>query len=219
MAAIATSSVSRHDDLVHQIRDMVIDGTLAPGERVPEQTLSNRFGVSRTPLREAIKTLASEGILELLPNRGARVAKLTLVEIDELFQVMAALEALSGELAASNATEQDLTEIRALHFQMVHHFTQKELMEYFRLNQRIHEKILQTAGNKTLQTLYSTLAFRIRRARYIANISEERWCEAVREHEEILLALEARDGPLLSHLLRRHLAKTCETVRQAIANE
>jgi len=209
-------TASRHEDLVRQIRDLVIDGTLAPGERVPERVLTERFAVSRTPLREAVRALASEGILELLPNRGAHVKSLTPQEVDELFQVMGALEALSGELAASNATEDDLTEIRALHYQMVLHFSRRERMEYFRLNQQIHEKILSAAGNNTLEQMYRTLASRIRRARYIANISEDRWAEAVKEHEAILATLEARDGQALGQTLQSHLAKTCDNVRQII---
>lgn len=208
---------SRHETLVGDIRDLVIDGTLAPGERVPERMLSERFGVSRTPLREAIKALASEGILDLLPNRGAWVSKITTQEIDELFQVMGALEALSGELAAKNASEADIAEVKALHYQMVLHFTRRELMDYFRLNQQIHEKIFATAGNATLKNMYRALAFRIRRARYIANISEIRWAAAVAEHEDILAALEARDGARLGEILRHHLANTCETVRREIA--
>ncbi|HAT35149.1 MAG TPA: GntR family transcriptional regulator, partial [Rhodospirillaceae bacterium] len=128
---------SRHDTLVREIRDLVLDGTLAPGQRVSERMLTERFGVSRTPLREAIRALASEGTLELLPNRGARVTKVTVEEIDELFQVMGALEALSGELATANATEADIAEVKALHYQMVLHFTRRELMDYFRLNQQI----------------------------------------------------------------------------------
>ena len=91
---------SLHDSLVRDIREMVLDGTLAPGQRVPERFLTEQFGVSRTPLREAIRALASEGTLELLPNRGARVTKVSAKEIDELFEVMGVLEALSGELAA-----------------------------------------------------------------------------------------------------------------------
>ena len=212
----APKTASRHEALVRQIRDLIIDGTLAPGERVPERTLTERFSVSRTPLREAVRTLASEGILELLPNRGARVKSLTPQEVDDLFQVMGALEALSGELAAINASEDNLTEIRALHYQMVLHFTRRERMEYFRLNQQIHEKILSIAGNSILEQMYRTLASRIRRARYIANISEDRWAEAIKEHEAILATLEARDGQALGQILQGHLSKTCDNVRQII---
>ena len=207
---------SLHDNLIKNIRDMVLDGTLAPGQRLPERFLTEQFGVSRTPLREAIRALASEGTLELLPNRGARVTKVTKKEIDDLFEVMGVLESLSGELATKNATHSNIAEIRALHYQMVLHFTRKELVDYFHLNQRIHEKILEIAGNKVLTSIYQTLAFRIRRARYVANISEARWSEAVKEHKEILAALEAREGEKLGYLLRCHLANTCEIVRKAI---
>ena len=205
-----------HDNLVRDIREMVLDGTPAPGQRVPERFLTEQFGVSRTPLREAIRALASEGTLELLPNRGARVTQVSAKEVDDLFEVMGVLEALSGELAAKKATAPDIAEVKALHYQMVLHFTRKELIDYFHLNQRIHEKILEIAGNKILMNMYQTLAFRIRRARYVANISETRWSTAVKEHEELLAALESRDGEKLGHLLRRHLANTCEIVRKAI---
>ena len=207
---------SLHDSLVRDIREMVLDGTLAPGQRVPERFLTEQFGVSRTPLREAIRALASEGTLELLPNRGARVTKVSAKEVDELFEVMGVLEALSGELAAKKATNSDIAEVKALHYQMVLHFTRKELIAYFHLNQRIHEKILEIAGNEILMNMYQTLAFRIRRARYVANISETRWSTAVKEHEELLAALESRNGEKLGRLLRRHLANTCEIVRKAI---
>jgi DNA-binding GntR family transcriptional regulator len=210
---------TRQQDLIRQIRDLIIDGTLEPGERIPERILTERFGISRTPLREALRALAAEGVLDLLPNRGARVRKLGAEEIDELFQVMGALEGLSGELAAKRATDENIAEIKALHYQMLLHAARRELMEYFRLNQRIHEKILAIAGNATLSELYGMLANRIRRARYSANIAQTRWDQAVAEHEDILAALEARDGVLLSERLRRHLAKTCETVRAAVAAE
>ena len=85
--------------MVERVRDLVLEGELAPGSRVPEKLLCEQFGISRTPLREALKVLASEGLLELLPNRGAVVTRLTARDVDEMFEVMGALEALSGELA------------------------------------------------------------------------------------------------------------------------
>ena len=207
---------SLHDNLVKDIREMVLDGTLAPGQRVPERVLTEQFGVSRTPLREAIRALASEGTFEVLPNRGARVTQISAKEVDDLFEVMGVLEALSGELAAKKATNPDIAEVKALHYQMVLHFTRKELIDYFHLNQRIHEKILEISGNKILMSMYQTLAVRIRCARYVANISETRWSTAVKEHEDLLAALESRDGEKLGRLLRRHLANTCKIVRKAI---
>ncbi len=210
---------SLHDELVARMRDLIIEGELVPGARVQERALCERFGVSRTPLREALKVLASEGLLDLLPNRGAMVARLTVADLDELFPVMGALEALAGELACSRITDEELAEIRAVHYQMVLHYKRGELAPYFRLNQRIHEKIVEVARNATLANLYRGLAGRVRRARYVANMSRQRWDRAVAEHEQILAALDARDGPRLADLLKMHLQNKCDTVKAALLAE
>ncbi len=208
---------SLHDVVTERIRDMIVEGAYPPGSRLPERVLCETLGISRTPLREALKVLASEGLLELAPNRGARVAGLTADDVDELFPVMGALEALSGELACARITETVLAEIRALHYQMVLHHTRGERPPYFSLNQQIHEKILEAARNPTLTAAYTNLSGRIRRARYTANIAASRWAQAVREHEEMLEALAERDGPRLAEILKRHLHNKCETVKAALA--
>jgi DNA-binding GntR family transcriptional regulator len=208
-----------HDRLVARLRDLIIEGELAPGTRVPERELCARFQVSRTPLREALKVLAADGLVQLTPNRGARVAALTVADVEEMFPVMGALEALAGELAVSRITEEGLAEVRALHYQMVLHHKRAELAAYFRLNQQIHEKILEAAGNATLAALYRGLAGRIRRARYLANMSIRRWARAVEEHEAILAALEARDGARLGAILKDHLKNKCETVKEGLLAE
>lgn len=206
----------RYDDVVSGIRDLIVEGDLPAGERISERALCDRFGVSRTPLREALKVLASEGLVELTPNRGARVIRLTEQDAGEMFEVMGTLEGLAGELAASRITDEALAELKALHYQMALHQARGELMPYFRLNQEIHRKIFEISGNRTLIAVYNGLAGRIRRPRYLANISAPRWTEALKEHEAILAALEARDGAALGQILKDHLRKTCETVKQAL---
>ncbi len=214
-SAAPVGRASLHDEVVERLRDLIVEGGLEPGARVPERELCARFAVSRTPLREALKVLASEGLLELLPHRGAQVTRLTAADLDELFPVMGALEALAGELACAQITEAELAEIRALHYQMALHATRGELAEYFRLNQRIHEAIMVAARNPTLARLYRGLAGRVRRARYLANMSKPRWDQAVGEHEAILEALEKRDGAALGRVLKAHLQNKCETVKES----
>ncbi len=209
----------RYDDVVSGIRDLIVEGELTPGSHIAERVLCERFGVSRTPLREALKVLASEGLIELAPNRGARVLQLTEADVEEMFEVMGTLEALAGELAAKRITREQLAEVKALHYQMALHYTRGELMPYFRLNQEIHGKIFEIAGNRTLMNVYGGLTGRIRRARYIANISKTRWAEAIEEHEQILAVLETRDGEALGTILKNHLRKTCETVKQALRED
>lgn len=209
----------RYDDVVSGIRDMIVEGELAPGPRISERALCDRFGVSRTPLREALKVLASEGLVELTPNRGARVIRLTEQDVADMFEVMGTLEGLAGELAARHISREEIAEIKALHYQMALHHARRELMPYFRLNQEIHRKIFEISRNRTLLSVYRGLAGRIRRPRYLANISPSRWTEALKEHEAILAALEAGDGRALGGILKDHLRKTCETVKQALRDE
>lgn len=206
-----------HDELLDRLRDLIIDGDLAPGSKVPEKALCEQFGVSRTPLREALKVLASEGLVTLTPNRGAMVSELTLSDLEDAFPVMGALEALAGEMACAAITDREVSEIRALHDRMVRHFEKGDVGAYFKVNQQIHERILDAAGNQTLGTLYRGLAGRVRRARYLANMSEERWAAAIAEHEEIMTALESRDGTGLARILKTHLANKFETVKESLA--
>lgn len=208
-----------HDELLERLRQMIIDGDLAPGDKVPERQLCDRFNVSRTPLREALKVLANEGLVTLTPNRGAMVSHLTLEDLEEAFPVMGALESLSGEMACAQITDAEIATIRRLHDRMVEHYEAGELAPYFKLNQDIHELILDAARNHTLASLYRSLAGRVRRARYLANMSPARWAQAVAEHTQILAALEARDGPRLAQLLKAHLANKFATVKEALERQ
>ncbi len=214
-----TSLVERrllHEEVVDRLRDMIVQGELLPETKLNERVLSERLGISRTPLREAIKYLASEGLVELLPNRGAVVAPLRPEKVREIFAVLGALEGLAGDLVCRNATDADIAEIRALHYQMVAHHARGELAPYFRCNQQIHIRIVECTGNATLAQAYRGLNANVRRARYMANLSHERWNAAVREHEEILAALSARDSARLQALLRDHLTKKLVLVMEAL---
>jgi DNA-binding GntR family transcriptional regulator len=177
--------------------------------------LGSALGTSRTPLREALKYLASEGLVDLLPNRGAIVAPLDRERVKQMFVVLGALEALAGELACRSASDADINEIRALHFQMLAHHARRELGDYFRLNQEIHLKIVDAGGNEPLAEIYRSLNGHVRRARYMANLSQERWDKAVKEHEEILDAITRRDGTTLQRILRDHLANKLVLVMEA----
>lgn len=188
-----------------QLRDLIVLGEIAPGARLNERLLCQRLGVSRTPLRESIKTLAAEGLVELQPNRGAIVSPVTVSKVREVFAVMAALESLAGELACRNASDADLAEIRSLHYQMVAHYKRGELREYIHCNQKIHLRLVDSADNATLAQTYRQLNAQVRRARYQVNFSPERWAEAVAEHEAMLAALDARDAERLKAILRDHL--------------
>ena len=205
-----------HEEAADRLRELIEQGRLAPGARLNERLLTAQLGVSRTPLREAFKVLATEGLVELLPNRGAVVTQLDPGRLSEALAVMGALEALAGELACANATDAQLNEIRALHYEMLAHHARGDLAGYFKFNQAIHLKLVKYSGNATLHTIYRQLNGNVRRARYMANLSKERWDAAVREHDEILAALAARDVKRIKTLLSDHLAHKLASVLTAL---
>jgi len=204
---------SLHQELADALREMIINGELKPGTKLPELELCETFGVSRTPLREALKVLSADHLVVLEPNRGAWVKKITIADLEDVFPVMGALEALAGELACAKITDAEIVAIRALHDEMVGHFEARNLTGYFEINQKIHEGILAAARNDVLSAQYSALANHVRRARYVANMTDARWQQATQEHEQIIQFLEARDAKRLSTILRAHLGAKLETVR------
>lgn len=208
-----------HEELIDRIRQMIIEGVLDAGEKVPERELCEKLGVSRTPMREALKVLAADGLLTLQPNRGARVRAITLEELEEVFPLMGALEALAGELACKNITDEQIAAVRKSHQAMLVCFNNNDMPGYFQHNQQIHQAILDAAGNKTLKETYQSLAIRVRRARYLANMSQQRWQSAVDEHEIILSALENRDSQALGAILKLHLGNKFDTVRQWLESQ
>ncbi|MDJ0969130.1 MAG: GntR family transcriptional regulator [Kiloniellales bacterium] len=210
---------SLHHEVVGRLRGMILQGELQAGERIPERELCDRFGISRTPLREALKVLATEGLIDLLPNRGAAVSRISAEGLREAFQVMGALEALGGELACARITDTEIAAIRQLHERMVGHYRAGRLNDYFALNQKIHEAILAAAENRMLTELYGRLRGQVQRARFAANLSETRWRQAVAEHEEMMVALDARDAEKLGKLLKRHLSNKFDTLLDVVAED
>jgi len=194
------------------ILEAIDGGVYRPGDRLVESELADRFGVSRTPMREALKVLAAEGLVRLEPNRGAWVTVVTVEEVEEVFPVLGALEALSGELACAKITDAEIGHIRWLHDQMIQSYRDKNLADYFKINQEIHRAILLAAKNQSLTNTCQALSARMQRARYAANLSEERWADAVREHEQIIQSLEARDGNQLSRILLQHMKNKQDSV-------
>lgn len=208
------SSLLLHEQVAQQLRELILDGTLEPGSRLSERQLGNQLGVSRTPLREALRSLAGEGLVLLLPRRGAQVARLNAAEVDHIFPVIEALEALAGALACEAMSDVQIQEVKALHTRMVAAYKASDERTFFELNRRVHERILAGAANPVLLRTYESLSGQMRRARYMALNTKAQWRQAVREHEEIIAALLARDGERLSTALHSHLRGKRDKVRQ-----
>ncbi len=200
-----------HEQVAARLRSLVVEGRIAPGAKLNERELCEQLGVSRTPLREAIKLVAAEGLIELLPNRGAVAARLEEADVLNTFEVLATLEGLSGELAALRMTAAELDEVRALHYEMLACYARRNLPGYYQLNARIHEAINLAARNPVLTTTYRSVNARAHPMRFHTNHDEAKWQRAVAEHNQMLEALAARDATGMRDILVAHLQSDRDT--------
>jgi len=207
---------SLHEEIVSRLREMIQDGGLPPGSRVPELKLCERFGISRTPLREALKVLASEGLVVLLPNRGSMVSRVEVAELEAVFEVMESLEELTGRLVCQRAANNDLERLGQWHASMAARFQAGDRSGYFHFNQRIHRGLVTATGNPVLAATYEQLFTKVNRARAMANSDERRWGKSMAEHEAIMVALATRDGEALAAELVSHTRNTAGAVLEAL---
>ena len=201
-----------HDVVVEELRNFIVEGSLAPGDKLNERELCDSLGISRTPLREAIKVLAAEGLIEITPNRGASVYRMSEEEIRETFELVSGLEAFAGLLACERITEDELAALKALHYTMLACYERKDLPEYYKQNSLIHDHINQAARNAALRQVYLAANRRLQALRFRSNQEASKWEQAIREHGQMIEALEARDGERLSSILRQHLLRKRDAV-------
>jgi DNA-binding GntR family transcriptional regulator len=205
-----------HERAATRLRLLIVSGDLAPGQQLLETDLSDALGVSRTPLREALKQLASEGLVELRLNRTAIVAPLRRDELTELFEALGGIERCAAELAATRMEPRDLEQLEALQASIEWHHGRGEMRRYFEINQQIHRAIVGFSRNGVLIATHDALLPRAERARFYGLSVLGRWDESVRDHQEILEALKAGDARRAGQLLGRHVRRTGEVVAAAL---
>lgn len=223
-----------HDELVTLLRNLIIEGELRPGSRITETRLCARFGVSRVPIRKALKVLSAEGLVWFRPNKGASVVRVTRTEIEEAIPIFGALEALAGELACARIHKESLGCIKSTHWQMVEHFRRGERRPYALLNRALHEAICEAANNKMLSKNYNMLQVRFSsllpgqpgrwpelmrqmfQNAFQSSTHRAHWAAEVEEHEQMLAALEAGDGAQFAQIARRHIRHRAEVMHMAL---
>lgn len=207
---------SLHDAITGHLRDMIIEGELEPGERIYEGPLCKRLGVSRTPLREALRYLASEGLVDLTPQRGASVRKFSAKDVEDMLVLIRSLEELAGRLACQKGTDDEINEVRRLHDRMLEQYRAGNRLEYYKTNQRIHSTIVALSHNESLIQVHASLQSKLKRVRFIGHEGREKWASAVAEHESMIASLERRDALALSTALGEHLEHAWDRVRDLI---
>ena len=219
MAIEAAHSQNLHESTFQKLRSLLVEGKIAPGSKLNERELAERLNVSRTPIREAIRRLAADGLVELIANRGAIAVELSLEDVIHTFDVIADLEGFSGELAANNISAATLSELEALQYEMLASYARRDLSSYYKLNLRIHHLINQAANNPVLSRLFSQVNARIEALRFRSNQDGVKWEKAVEEHQEMLEALKARDSKRMRKIMMQHVMNKRDVVVQLLKAE
>ena len=207
---------SLHSALTDRLRTMILTQDLKPGDRINELELSASLGVSRTPMRESLKVLASEKLVTLFPYRGAVVADLSADIIAHLFEVQSILESQAAVLACRRATAAEVAAFEVLHHRMLQLFAKGEKNSYFEINQTLHKMLVAMSHNPSLAETHATIMTQIERARYAALVFEDRWRQSVEQHNAILSALKARDVISLPGLVSHHVLETGRLMVEAL---
>ncbi|MCQ4160314.1 GntR family transcriptional regulator [Roseomonas sp. GC11] len=204
------------EEVAARLRDLITQGIIPAGARINEVALGTQLGVSRTPLREAVRMLAGEGLVELVPARGAVVRRMSAKDMADSLAVLKALESLAARLACAEGTAEGIARVATLHAAMMERYAARDRLAYFKLNQAIHSAIVALGGNATLAWAHEAVQSRMKHIRFIGNAGEEKWAGAVAEHAAMIAALQARDGEELARVLCLHLDRTMERVRDVL---
>ena len=213
------NSQNLHEGTFQKLRSLLVEGAIAPGSKLNERELAESLNVSRTPIREAIKRLAADGLVELIANRGAIAVQLSHADVVHTFDVIAQLEGYSGELAAKNISAATLSELEALQYEMMASYARRDLSNYYKLNLRIHHLINQAANNPVLTQLFSQVNARIEALRFRSNQNGVKWEKAVEEHQEMIDALKTHDSERMRKVMIQHVMNKRDVVIELLKSE
>ena len=213
------NSQNLYEGTFQKLRSLLVEGVIAPGSKLNERELAEGLNVSRTPIREAIKRLAADGLVELIANRGAIAVQLSHTDVVHTFDVIAQLEGYSGELAAKNISAATLSELEALQYEMMASYARRDLSNYYKLNLRIHHLINQAANNPVLTQLFSQVNARIEALRFRSNQNGVKWEKAVEEHQEMIDALKTHDSERMRKVMIQHVMNKRDVVIELLKSE
>lgn len=207
------------DVVFNTLRDAILKGELEPGERLMEVTLAQKLGVSRTPIREAIRKLELEGLVKMTPRKGAEVARITLKDLTDVLEVRRHLEELAVELSCKKATEEDIEELKQCHEVFKQKIEAEDLTEMAVADVTLHDIIYRTTGNKRLIQILNNLREQMYRYRLEYIKDEQKRKALVDEHESLLNAISARDVEAAKEAIKQHINNQEKTIIENLAGE
>ena len=213
MNASRIAPLALYQEVAERLRERIFSHELPPGTWVDEQALAEQYGISRTPLREALKVLASEGLVTLKPRRGCYVTEISERDLDEVFSVMSMLEGECARASTQHASKADLERLQAIHVDLEKAAAANDINGFFEANQAFHHAIQEIADNRWLLHVIEDLRKVIKLSRHHSLFSEGRLEQSLAEHRGILDALLARDPAAAEARMREHI----RSGRQALA--
>ncbi|MFZ6864400.1 GntR family transcriptional regulator [Undibacterium sp. Ji67W] len=209
---------NRSASLREEIEEMIAMGQLQPGHHLDETELASQFGVSRTPIREALIQLASMGIIDMRPRRGAQVATVSPQQLVEMFEVMAEFEAMCGRMAARRMSDEEMQALQSAHRACKEASESGDSDDYFYQNELFHQLIYQGSHNEFLSTQAMNLHRRLRPYRRLQLRVRDRVKMSFHEHDQVVAAIIAGDGELAAQMLRGHIIIQGERFADLIAS-
>jgi len=205
-----------HGQALAALRRMIVRGELKPCTRINEKALCERFGISRTPLREALKVLATEGLIDLNVRRGASVTALSRRRLREQFEAVALVESRSARVICERGSAADIRRIKDIHQRVVRAFGRGDAPVYYEANEAFHRGLVLIAGNQTLAEIHQSLVIHLHRARFLALTTTDMNAGFADAHGSIIAAIEARDGAAAEREVTAHQMEVADDVLGAI---
>jgi DNA-binding GntR family transcriptional regulator len=215
--------IERHQTLrekiLETIREAILKGSLKPGEKVAEPELAERFGISRTPIREAFRQLESEGYLTVIPRKGAVVTSLSERDVEEFYAIKSILEGYAARIAAEQLTARDIERLEGINNRLEQLARDGDVKTFFRVHNEFHELFIRAAGNEKLFDLISHLMMKFNRPRMASLALPGRMEISVQEHHKIIEAFKSHDGERADNLVRKTAAYGGQVLIQSLAKE
>ncbi|MDD2897769.1 MAG: GntR family transcriptional regulator [Desulfuromonadaceae bacterium] len=204
MRKLIEKHLTLRERILENIRDAILSGSLKAGSRVSEPELAERYGISRTPIREAFRQLESEGYLTVIPRRGAVVSELSPKDIEEFYAIKSIMEGYAARLACVRFTEKDLDRLQATNDKLAELARIGDIKHFFKVHSDFHEQFIKASNNEKLYELIAGLVTKFQRLRFTSLNLPGRMLVSVQEHEKIIDAFRKRDADLAEALVRKN---------------
>jgi len=207
------------EKILETIRDAILKGKMKPGERVSEPDLAERFGISRTPIREAFRQLESEGYLKVIPRKGAVVASLSERDVEEFYAIKIILEGFAARMAAEKLTDKEIERLESINERLQQIANEGNVKNFFRVHNEFHEVFIKAAGNDKLQEMINQLVMKFKRLRLASLSQPGRMETSVEDHRNMIQAFKKHDGDRADSLVRHSATIGADVLIQSLDQE